>query len=249
PEYREFIPAGAFDGRSPCPALNTLANHGYISRNGHDIHFFELIDALQRVYNVTWVLAFTLTLVGFLISGKLTFVRDGWFLPSIRWTVSLSTLSMRGPYKIAHNAAFVHPNSVPSHAPDKNLLQRFLTFASSRRSKSYHRELHGLSLADFALYHKKMEDELHSPLNEFHRQVALGECGLAWAVMRRRSSTGPKGSPIDEREEMVTADVLNQWFGSEKLPENWFNEGGLRPVHPIGLLEAKRRAGHVAQMI
>lgn len=30
PEYREYIPAGAFDDRSPCPALNTLANHGYM---------------------------------------------------------------------------------------------------------------------------------------------------------------------------------------------------------------------------
>lgn len=34
------------DVRSPCPCLNTLANHGYLNRNGMNISRQELSDAL-----------------------------------------------------------------------------------------------------------------------------------------------------------------------------------------------------------
>ncbi|KAF1775390.1 NADP-dependent oxidoreductase domain [Phytophthora cactorum] len=38
--------------RSPCPALNTLANHGYLPRNGQNITHDKLSTALQNVYNI-----------------------------------------------------------------------------------------------------------------------------------------------------------------------------------------------------
>jgi hypothetical protein len=101
-------------------------------------------------------------------------------------------------------------------------------------------------LVDIALYHKEREDELHSPLNFFHKQIALGECGLTWAVMRKRSPTS-RGRRIDECDQVVTREVLEKWFGAEQLPEDWFEEGGSRPVRPIGITEARRRAGDVAK--
>ncbi|EGZ19471.1 chloroperoxidase [Phytophthora sojae] len=38
--------------RAPCPALNTLANHGYLPRNGQNITHDMLSSALQKVYNI-----------------------------------------------------------------------------------------------------------------------------------------------------------------------------------------------------
>jgi hypothetical protein len=49
------------DKRSPCPALNTLANHGYLNRNGQQITAKQMQDAMSRVYNLSpavgWLLA------------------------------------------------------------------------------------------------------------------------------------------------------------------------------------------------
>lgn len=36
--------------RSPCPGLNTLANHGFINRNGRNITFNQVSDAASKVY-------------------------------------------------------------------------------------------------------------------------------------------------------------------------------------------------------
>jgi len=38
--------------RSPCPALNTLANHGYLPRNGQNITRDILASAIEEVYNI-----------------------------------------------------------------------------------------------------------------------------------------------------------------------------------------------------
>ncbi|KAF9451007.1 hypothetical protein P691DRAFT_724970 [Macrolepiota fuliginosa MF-IS2] len=263
PKDCEYLPpTDPSQSRSPCPALNTLANHGYIPRDGKDVGFFEVINALQYVYNLTWILAFFLAAVGFYISGKVKFSTVSkestssnsmlvWarrFIPLPHWTLDLTSLSVRGPENLAHNGSLVHPNNISSHTPDKRLLAKLLAFASPCYRRPCPR---GLSLADLARYHDKREKELPHPLNSLHKKVALGECGLAWAVMRRRHSTERKrsGENGDEFEEVITEDSLRTWFGCERLPEDWWVDGGSRPTKSIGLFEAQRRAGDVAKLI
>ncbi|KAJ6142456.1 hypothetical protein N7471_001909 [Penicillium samsonianum] len=48
-EKGEYRPAASGDLRSPCPALNSLANHGLIPRDGHNITADQLKDALQYI--------------------------------------------------------------------------------------------------------------------------------------------------------------------------------------------------------
>lgn len=167
-----------------------------------------------------------------------------------RWRIQLDSLSARGPKEIAHDASFVHPNSIPSDKPDGWLLTNLLSFTSSCRHKS---QKPGLSLVDMAQYHAKRERELSNPLNNFHERVALGECGLAWAVMRnRRAPMNRKGSgesTNSEKEEVITEETLQEWLGREQLPNDWWVDGGSRPVKPIGFFEAQRRAAHVAHVI
>ena len=165
-------------------------------------------------------------------------------LPIPRWRIDLASLSVRGSTHIAHDASLVHPNYVESHSPDKPLLHKLLTLASRNCTQSG-----GLSLTDIALYHHEREQELHSPPNNFHKGVALGECGLGWAVMRRRLPTEQLGDASDEHEEVIPEHVLKTWFGAERLPGDWWAEGGSRPVEPVGLVEARHRANDVAKII
>lgn len=44
-----WAPAKATDLRSPCPMINSLANHGHIARDGRSIPFSELYAALRQV--------------------------------------------------------------------------------------------------------------------------------------------------------------------------------------------------------
>lgn len=46
-----FIAPGATDLRGPCPAMNALANHGYIARNGYT-NLLEALNATMQVYGV-----------------------------------------------------------------------------------------------------------------------------------------------------------------------------------------------------
>lgn len=53
PKGNEFQPARKGDIRSPCPAINTLANHGFIARNGKNIDVVDLAQQLENVYRVS----------------------------------------------------------------------------------------------------------------------------------------------------------------------------------------------------
>ncbi|ETS75762.1 hypothetical protein PFICI_12706 [Pestalotiopsis fici W106-1] len=53
-------PAGHNDLRSPCPAMNTLANHGFLPRDGRHITKDILITALKDGYNIGYDFAFNI---------------------------------------------------------------------------------------------------------------------------------------------------------------------------------------------
>ncbi|KAF9528848.1 heme-thiolate peroxidase [Crepidotus variabilis] len=67
-----FPPATA--NRSPCPALNTLANHGFISRTGRNLRFGEVIQAINHVYNLSHPFCVLLAFGGFITCGRLRLV-------------------------------------------------------------------------------------------------------------------------------------------------------------------------------
>ncbi|KAI1075743.1 Chloroperoxidase [Whalleya microplaca] len=50
-------PAGPNDSRAPCPMLNTLANHGFLPRDGKDITENQTADALSAALNFNGELA------------------------------------------------------------------------------------------------------------------------------------------------------------------------------------------------
>ncbi|KJZ74471.1 hypothetical protein HIM_06067 [Hirsutella minnesotensis 3608] len=44
--FLNYVPAGPTDSRSPCPALNALANHGFLPHNGRNVNIADFIVGL-----------------------------------------------------------------------------------------------------------------------------------------------------------------------------------------------------------
>lgn len=244
------------------------------SRGGTHITFFSLIHALVEVYNISVPLAFLLASLGYLTCGRLSLHSledDNQELPNLqsqpstsasttflfyvfvslrrvfslrlrlRWTLDLASLSQRGGTKITHDASLVHPNTFPSTSPDHGLVASLLTYAVHEVHPN--RQV-GLTLVDLAHFHASREASSPSPLSSFHEQIAQGECGLAWAVLRPHFLN----HKASEKEDVIPLCVLEQWFGEERLPDGWWGDGGSRPIKQVGLFEARGRAGDVGKI-
>ncbi|CAG8605029.1 12609_t:CDS:2 [Funneliformis caledonium] len=67
----EYMPPEENDVRSPCPFINSLANHGFLPRSGKDYTMSKLFNALRKGFNAGTALATWLTFWSFLLHGKL----------------------------------------------------------------------------------------------------------------------------------------------------------------------------------
>lgn len=64
------------DQRGPCPGLNSLANHGYISRNGVT-SLVEVVPAIHHVFGMGADLAIVLATIGVVFTGNLLSLNAG----------------------------------------------------------------------------------------------------------------------------------------------------------------------------
>ncbi|KAF7297075.1 HEME-HALOPEROXIDASE domain-containing protein [Mycena indigotica] len=224
-----FYPPCVNDERSPCPGLNTLANHGYIARNGKSVAFIQLFLAVKTVYNLSIPLSLLLTMVGFITCADFKVSRPydgkvGWQWP-VSWTLDLGNLAKEGVMSLAHGASLVHSSPISRDAPDAKLLWNVLQVAEVEG---------GLSLHSLAKIHASRIRTLGHKLDGFHAQVAAGEVALAWLVMRN-PQTG-----------LIEVDKLESWFKEEKLPRDWWN--GRRSPKTILLLQARETADRFQSM-
>jgi len=168
----DFIPRKETDSRSPCPALNTLADHGYIARDGRNLTLPELVNALHEVYNISFPLATILSMVAILLCGH-------WL------TLNLHDLALHDV--IEHDGSLVHSDCLPGHKfapthPNRERLQRLLLLASQG---------HGLSLRDFVRARAECDSKLLKPLDAIHSKIAMGESALTWLVMKDQHGEVP----------------------------------------------------------
>lgn len=74
-DYSQWSPPGPDDSRSPCPGLNSMANHGILPHNGKGLTVKMLTDAMQGVFNIGFDLR-TILAVGGVFSSP-NALRDG----------------------------------------------------------------------------------------------------------------------------------------------------------------------------
>eukprot|EP00026_Physarum_polycephalum_P015515 Phypoly_transcript_16217.p1 GENE.Phypoly_transcript_16217~~Phypoly_transcript_16217.p1 ORF type:complete len:240 (+),score=28.10 Phypoly_transcript_16217:128-847(+) len=194
PSYGEWAPPGPDDSRSPCPAVNVLANHGYIPRNGKGITLANLTAALENVYRVSTVLAYTLTGGGILLDGS-----GG----------SLDLADLDSHNSIEHDASMTRDDYYfgDNHSINQTLLDGLI--ATSKDGEV-------LTQDDFAqwqsLRHK--DSAARNPTYTFgFKQKFLGSGEPALFLMAfGTEKDGIYSAPIAS---------VRSVFGLEKLPEGW----------------------------
>ncbi|OBZ70178.1 Aromatic peroxygenase [Grifola frondosa] len=83
-----FSPPLPGDSRSPCPALNTLANHGFLPHDGRNMSVAQLVKAVEEGYNISAPFAWVLAAGGVMRCGK----GGNWIFMTLLDTTSSSTM-------------------------------------------------------------------------------------------------------------------------------------------------------------
>ncbi|KAL5507570.1 hypothetical protein ACEPAH_7026 [Sanghuangporus vaninii] len=158
----EFREPGPNDYRSPCPALNTMANHGYIPRDGKNLTGTNLTRGLMACYNLSWPLAAFLSWGGVLLLGQVG-------------RLSLADLARHN--RIEHDASLTHPNTGygEEYAParsDARLFGAFLDDASGGK----------VGLGELARARVRREGEAGAGMTSVQREIARGEVALVMQI-------------------------------------------------------------------
>jgi len=105
-EQYPYIAPREGDDRSPCPALNTLANHGFLPRTGRGLTVPILMSGLQEGYRLSLPLAAFLAYGGVLLLGQVV----GFGADPSRDGVGFSLHDLARHNRTEHDASITHPN-------------------------------------------------------------------------------------------------------------------------------------------
>ncbi|KAH9900008.1 Cloroperoxidase [Cubamyces lactineus] len=199
-----YCPANPGDSRSPCPALNALANHGYLPHDGRNLTASQLAHAIQEVYGLSPVFATFLAYGGVARCGT-------------HGKLDLHELAAHNV--VEHDGSLVHADAGKGekYAPtnvDPVLLRQLLDTSP----KDY------LSLKDLTQA-QVTRQAASPPLHSLQSLVSKGELDLIMEVFGVRGSEGASQSLIPDEalgdELVVPKSFLEQWLGQEKLPDGW----------------------------
>jgi len=203
-----YKPASEADGdvRSPCPALNTLANHGYLPRNGKAITPDMLTSGIQNIYNVDSFLGYTLGHLSIPLVENNTLTAT---------TLDLDHLNLHDA--IEHDASLSRNDfsQGDNHSLQPELLEALLNDAE------------GDSLTAESLAKSRARREKESvakgapPLGTKASSLAYGESALLLQAF---------GVPSNDAVGKLKASkaAVKTWFRDEKLPA-----GYVKPANPI----------------
>ncbi|CAF3637479.1 unnamed protein product [Rotaria sordida] len=116
----DYVAPSPNDSRSPCPALNALANHGYLPRDGRNITPEVLQLVLQEKMGLSWLAARTIIKQAYKTVGT-----DG--------LLSLSNLSFHSSKSIEHDGSLSRLDAALSNNQQGKFNQerfnKFLSFS------------------------------------------------------------------------------------------------------------------------
>lgn len=207
------------DSRSPCPALNTLANHGYLPRNGRNLSVFDLIVGLMKGYNLSLPLAAFLSIGGFFLLRKLH-------------NLSLHEIGEHG--RVEHDASLVHNDTRPGekYAPIEiqprlvDLLIQDATTGDEAGEGEEHGDKQTLVDATDVARARIRREKQSDQLDGVHAEIARGEMGIILGVWETK-----KGGNVG-----IPANWLREWIEHERFPTNF------RFTHVQGLLDVVKRS-------
>lgn len=215
--------------------MNSMANHGYLPRDGKCINANVIIDALIACFNLSKPLAW------FLTHGALLLLHQG------AGDFQLADLARHN--RVEHNGSLYHPDAGPrdEYAPlagDPALLAA--VFADSASGVA-------MTPEDIARVRVRREATSHPPLDLIHAELARGEVAIVLNMMNNPDSDiHAKGIALQPRSSVsrfirsvlrirddpkkrqldgVPNERLRYWFEHERLPPDW------EPYHKTTLRE------------
>jgi len=214
-----FCPPQSGDVRSACPALNTMANHGYIARDGKNLSAMNVVHGLMACYGLSMFCAMFLSFGGFL-----------WLRKFGR--VNLYEIGKHNA--IEHDASLVHQDTPKgqTYAPieiDHSLVDALV---SDVKPSSLEIEKSSDPTAKFLMNYEDVararirREKQCRPVDSLHAEVARGEMAIILGVWEVKTKN-KVGIPVD---------YIKRWIGEEKLPDGW------KPDHTQGLLDVIRRS-------
>jgi hypothetical protein len=201
-----WMPPAEGDERSPCPALNTLANHGFIARSGREITVDQLVEAMEKVYRLSPSIGRFLANGGSKNTG----------------IIQLSALQEHG--FIEHDVSLVHEdtaignNTLVSDRLVEQIVEKAATAPGGRMT------LAGLAAFRAARYQDSLAKNskgLTFGLRE--KAIASGEAALLWAAMAKQHGA-------------LLPETLKAWLGQEQLPEDYVPRTGTIGLAEIAYL-------------
>jgi hypothetical protein len=168
-----YIPPSATDSRSPCPALNALANHNILPHDGRDISAFQLISVMREHYHLSLPLAAVLSVVGTFVCGR-------------NFKIDLADLARHNV--IEHDASLTHGNAIPNgrYAPvnvDKELLQNLLDASQNPNV---------ITFDELVTVRANRDRTLSRPLSKVHSIISRGEVALTVQTFGDQEGNMPK---------------------------------------------------------
>ncbi|KAJ3390758.1 hypothetical protein CcCBS67573_g05799 [Chytriomyces confervae] len=209
-----YLPPAATDIRGPCPALNTMANHGYIPRDGRHITQPMLMDVLERVLGLGRTNIRLATVAAFALKTSTWFpgVRDpAEVLEDGTPYLNLDDLNMHG--RIEHDASLTRQDSFFGNnwSVDQSLLAQFKNSSSDGKV---------VTLDDMAAY--RVARTAHSKENNPEADLSAGPQKFCWGE-------ASLSMMIFGNSNEISIDYIESFFGQERIPD-----GYQKPDPPVG---------------
>ncbi|KAJ7062687.1 Chloroperoxidase [Mycena amicta] len=251
----EYIPPREGDIRSVCPAINAMANHGYIPRNGQGITPYNVFRGLRACYGLSIPLAITLT-------------AGGWFFIKRFFGQTITLLDLGAHGGVEHDASVVHANTpTPLPTPGKDgklqfttdrkgllapveihpkLVEEFVTSIRERATReadtSEYTSTSPTKLIDEdavlvnghdIVQTRLRREKTSAPLTALYAELARGEMAIILGVWERPTALSPR-SPTPAPG--IPLPWMRRWLAEERMPEGW------RPSHVQTLRDVIRRS-------
>ena len=180
----------AVDHRAPCPGLNSLANHGFINRNGSDIQLDQLRHAFTSVYRLAPDLQEAL--ISGLSKNKNV---------DTQGRLDLNFLRRHNP-ATEHDASLVHDDAAfgPSWITNQTLVTRLLGYSIDGKS---------LTIDNIARYRIDRENESAANNPSF----TFTSSDTQNALLESAALIGTIGNGT-----AVSVDVARVFLSEERLP-------------------------------
>ncbi|KAF8900069.1 Chloroperoxidase [Mucidula mucida] len=217
-----FMAPGPNDQRGPCPAMNTLANHGYVSRNGIT-SFEEIVVGLMEAFNLERVFAANMAANNMLTRGnpfinKLSIGGVSPHVPPLPGKIDgpeTGGIAKHGRFEgdasMTRADAFIGDNrNFQENLYDQDILQleRFGDDGPEGNDTVFNLE----TLIAMKIQNIKA-DQAANPKFEFaarRMNAAYGESAFMLNVFANGTT------------KQATLGIINSFFRDQRFPDNWF---------------------------